>query len=62
MPTPTKTNTTASTNLGSEVQRLFGNDFSVIKKAKSTVPENYSRLSEEEKSVTLATFIFEVCC
>lgn len=59
---PTKPTSTASTNLNTEVQRIFGSDLlTVIGKARSAVPSNYAQLSEGEKSVALATFIFQIC-
>lgn len=60
-PRPTS-NPAPSMNLNTEVQRIFGSNLlSVMQKAKNAVPSNYAQLSEGEKSVALATFLFQIC-
>lgn len=60
--TKTKTNNADEVNLGEEIQRVFGaSAVTVFSKARSAIPSGYNSLSEAEKSVALATFLFQLC-
>ena len=61
-PSPSNGAKNSGQNLTKEVKRLFGSDLiTVMDKARSAVPPNYNYLSEKQKSMALATFIFDLC-